>query len=186
MIEETMTDEVLIEETDNDGCELEAFGSDEISDPVDEEVAETEGALEENTEATEAPCESEEDLRAEISRLKEMLDKREREHNRMIGEIGEFSEVFPERNLEDVPSEVWQQVKSGVPLAAAFALYEKKTEAHERLVAEVNLKNTERSTGALKGGGENNYFSPSEVKKMSASEVKSNYKIIIESMKKWN
>ncbi len=125
-------------------------------------------------------------LRAEIARLKAALDAREREHSRMVGEIGEFSEVFPERTLEDVPAEVWQQVKGGVPLAAAYALYERRSAVHRELVDQVNMKNAGQSSGALTGSGDNNYFSPSEVRRMSASEVKANYKMIIESMKKWN
>ena len=127
-----------------------------------------------------------ETLRAEVAALRGALEAKEREHSRMLGEIGDFSEVFPERTLEEVPTEVSQQVKGGVPLAAAYALYEKRTAAHNKLVEQVNMRNTEQSAGALGGAGDYNYFSPSEVRRMSATEVKANYKMIIESMKKWN
>ncbi|MBE6531021.1 MAG: hypothetical protein E7679_02865 [Ruminococcaceae bacterium] len=127
-----------------------------------------------------------EDLRAEIESLRSALADKQRENERVLEEIGEFTELFPKKSLESVPEEVWDKVKSGVPLAAAYALYEKKAEARAAFTEEVNRKNAERSSGAVGREVGSIYYSPSEVKKMSAAEVKKNYAIIIESMKKWN
>lgn len=127
-----------------------------------------------------------EDLRAEIERLRSELEDKQRENDRVLGEIGEFTELFPKKSLESVPEEVWDKVRGGVPLAAAYALYEKKAEARAAFAEEVNRKNAERSSGAVGREAGNIYYSPSEVKKMSAAEVKKNYAMIIESMKKWN
>ncbi len=125
-------------------------------------------------------------LRREVSELRCELERREQESSAILNELSEFSKVFPDTNPEKIPDEVWDRVKGGVPLAAAYALYEKKTEAHARRLRELNEKNAEKSSGSLRDGGNEMYYSPSEVKKMSAAEVRQKYNIIIESMKKWN
>ena len=186
--EELLSEVEDLEDTSDVEAELgdiEESDAPDIPDNSDEPDEPDESDTPDNADDPDVPDEIE-SLRAEVAALRGALEANEREHSRMLGEIGEFSEVFPERTLEEVPTEVWQQVKGGVPLAAAYALYEKRTEAHNKLVEQVNMKNTEQSAGALGGAGDNNYFSPSEVRRMSATEVKANYKMIIESMKKWN
>ncbi|MBQ8141093.1 MAG: hypothetical protein IJ038_05295 [Clostridia bacterium] len=148
-----------------------------------EVVSDTES--EENIEA-EAEIDDADALRREIAELKSVIERKERESARMLSEIGEFSELFPESTLESVPEDVWDKVRDGVPLAAAYALYEKKTDARKKIVGAVNDRNAERSSGSISQSRDDLYYSPDEVRKMSASEVKRKYDIIIESMKKWN
>ena len=50
----------------------------------------------------------------------------------------------------------------------------------------INEENAKRSTGAIENVSDSGYYSPEEVKKMSAAEVRKHYGMIIESMKKWN
>jgi len=182
-----MNEEVIIDK------ELEATeesADSEIKTETEDVSEELEGSLVEDQ--SEEVCEEVENtdnsdvLREKIKQLREHLDRIEREHKRMFSEIGEFSEVFPNVSLEVVPSEVWSSVKSGVPLAAAYALYEKKSRAQLELADMVNQKNAERSSGALKGESDDQFYSPSEVRKMSPREVRAKYNLIIESMKKWN
>ncbi len=137
-------------------------------------------------EAEETADESIESLKAEVERLRNAIAEREKHASRMMEQIGEFSEVYPEKSLESIPSEVWNSVKGGVPLAAAYALYEKKTALHTALTREVNSKNAERSSGAVGKECDCLYYSPAEVREMSPAEVREKYNIIIESMKKWN
>lgn len=177
MIEETDTDDTAEEIT----LAEEADGGFDDCPVPDEEVADVS-----ETEATEDNTETLEELRAEVGRLRSALEDKHRENERVLTEIAEFTELFPKRGLENVPEEVWDKVKGGIPLAAAYALYEKKAEARAAFAEEVNRKNAERSSGAVGRDTGSAYFSPSEVKKMSAAEVKKNYSIIIESMKKWN
>lgn len=87
-----------------------------------------------------------------------------------------------------------------VALAKAFAEVERlngeietlrvqlaeKTAEGDRLRAAINARNAEQSSGAVTNTSDSGYFSPSEVRKMSSDEVKKNYSMIIESMKKWN
>lgn len=167
----------------------------EISADILEDTVEgtAEGTAAEESEETvaldaaeETPTESIETLRAEVERLQKVISDREMQTSRMMEQIGEFSEVYPDKTLESIPSEVWNSVKGGVPLAAAYALYEKKTSIHRALAQEVNSKNAERSSGAVGRECDCLYYSPAEVREMSPAEVKEKYNIIIESMKKWN
>lgn len=170
--------EVLSEKNSSD---IEADISEEVNlDQMNE--SETSEYSEEES----SPLNNTNDLLAEIERLRAELDKRDKENIRMVAEVGEFSEVFPEASLEDIPSEVWNRVKAGVPLAAAYALYEKKSAAYQKFAENVNQKNYEQSSGAIGKKYDSIYYSPAEVKKMSPAEVREKYNIIIESMKKWN
>ena len=104
----------------------------------------------------------------------------------MSAEVGEFSELFPTVPLSSLPDSVWQSVRAGVPLAASYALYEKKT---ARLIADaerVNAKNSSSSTGPVGREPSSDFFSPDEVRAMSRDEVRKNYAKIMASMKKWN
>lgn len=169
--EEILPDAVSAEETDigeNDTALSERYSEDLKNDSVQDKT------------------ETLEELRAEVERLRSALEDKQKENERVLGEIGEFTELFPRKTLESVPEEVWDKVKSGIPLAAAYALYEKKAEARAAFAEEVNKKNAERSSGAVGRDTGSTYYSPSEVKEMSAAEVKKNYAVIIESMKKWN
>ena len=125
-------------------------------------------------------------LRAEIEALRAELDAKKREGERLFSEIAELALTFPYITLNSITEEIWQSSKEGIPLAAAYALYEKKREAANGYAKEINKRNAQRSSGAVTNSGDSGYYTPAEVRKMSSDEVKKNYKFIIESMKKWN
>ena len=118
--------------------------------------------------------------------MKAELDSRIKEREKYVAEFREFSDIFGKDTLDDVPESVWECVESGVPLAAAYALYEKKNALLMEKAEAVNKKNATMTTGAINNATVSGFFSPAEVKAMSAKEVKRNYDLIIESMKKWN
>ncbi len=161
------------------------YNTEDVSEDVTPEQTSEGDAFEVSGEES-GPSDNSEELRAEIERLRAELEKRDKENLRVVAEIGEFSAVFPETSIESVPSEVWNSVNAGVPLAAAYALYEKKRAAYQKFTQSVNQKNYEQSSGAVGKETDSNYYSPSEVKKMSPAEVRAKYNIIVESMKKWN
>lgn len=160
---------------ENEMIELENL---EVVDNVEESVAsEKEGADEISL------------LRAEIDALKSELSRREeldRAHSRMNTELAEFSEYFPETDIRSIPDEVWEKVKNGSSLAATYALYSRKIERAKKKIGDFNEKNRRMSAGSLMSGEGEKYYSPSEVRKMTPSQVKSNYDDIIASMKHWN
>lgn len=123
-----------------------------------------------------------ETLKGELAR-RDALDE---SNKRMLRECEEFREYFPDSELSSVPDEVWESVKGGVPLAAAYALYSRKNELHKNRINEINQRNKDMSAGSVKRGGEDKFYSPSEVRAMTREQVKSNYTDIIESMRHWN
>lgn len=127
-------------------------------------------------------------LKAEIERLKEQIEKLEelkRAQNRILAEIGDFVSLFPEIPIEEIPDTVWESVKQGAPLAASYALYEKRMVAEAKRIAEINAKNAKKSPGAAGKDTAGEYFSPEDVRRMSRAEVHANYSKIKDSMKKW-
>ena len=128
-------------------------------------------------------------LKSEIDSLRQELrarDEREQANSRMLNELTEFSEYFPDVDIHNIPNEVWEQVKNGTSIAAAFALNLRKMELEKKKVSDFNDKNRRMSAGSLLGGEGEKYYSPAEVKRMTPAQVKSHYDDIIESMRHWN
>ena len=127
-----------------------------------------------------------EGLKAEIGRLREELQSRRELDERLTAEYAEFCELYPGQSLSDLPECVWENVRRGMPLAAAFAYEEARRQRLEEKAAEINRRNTSLSSGSLDARCIPDHFSPAEVRAMSAAEVRANYAKIIESMKHWN
>ena len=171
-----MDQEILIEEIPEKDIEIE---EEQMSTPD----APTE-------EAQESVGEDElEDLRKEIEDLRGELSRREaldESNKRMLRECEEFKEYFPDAELSSVPDEVWERVKGGLPLSAAYALFARRIEMQKSRVEQINRKNREMSAGSVRNGGDEGYYSPAEVKAMTPDQVRANYTDIIESMRHWN
>lgn len=120
-------------------------------------------------------------LEAEIERLQGEVSRLNELQRRSRGELDEFCLLFPNVPLSSLPSEVREAVDGGVPLAAAYALFEKR-EAH---LAAAGKKSAEGSWRGMNESGSGDYYSPAEVRGMSQKEVHKNYKKIMESMKHW-
>jgi len=173
-----------LEQIQQSECELNEEALQE-SEQLQEETAPyaADGFIDEGS--AEDPSESED----ELSRLRE-------ENRRLINELyqakkiseqlSDFSQIFPEQDVREIPNEVWEDVKNGNSLAAAFALFERKRTVSENRAKEINELNAYRSSGRVGNNTVSEYFSPEQVRAMSQSEVRANYSKIIESMKKWN
>lgn len=125
-------------------------------------------------------------LREEVASLKQALSQKIAEAEMIRGQLGEFSELFPNVAPENIPAEVWESITSGGSLAASYALYHRKEQLRRDRVRTLNNKNAELSTGKVGIDSAKEYFTPGEVRAMSRSEVHANYSKIINSMKKWN
>lgn len=130
-------------------------------------------------EATEAAT-----LTQRIIQLERELAEERVAVRRMMEECGEFSSCFPDVSLQSVPEDVWNRVREGVPLAAAYALYEKKRNSQRAQADARNQQNAAQSSGVI-CGGDARYFSPAEVRAMSRGEIRQNYDRIFESMRHW-
>ncbi len=124
-------------------------------------------------------------LRSEILELKAALSKKEAEKEKILGELEEFSRLFPDTPIKSVPENVWRNVDRGIPLSAAYALYERETARLFGRANEVNIRNAAMSAGKAGFDSAKEYFSPDEVRAMSQAEVHENYKKIQNSMKHW-
>lgn len=182
-------EQVIVEEfhdSDEDISAIEVENVESVADNDGEEntAPTSDGIVEEKEERDELSI-----LREELALLRKELEERDtREHalSRMKAEIGEFTEYFPEVKLDQIPEEVWEKVRSGASLAAQYALIKYRNEQASKRMLEVNQKNRKMSSGSVSGGEGDKYFSPSEVRKMSPTEVKKHYDDIIESMRHWN
>lgn len=124
-------------------------------------------------------------LRGQVAELTDALTRQREMLQRMNRECTEFAELFPDTSLSRLPSEVWEGVRGGVPLAAAYALYQIKQQRREKLAAEVNARNRTMSGGGVSGTPDQ-HLSPGEVRQMTAEQVRNNYSKILESMKLWS
>ena len=178
-LSEELIEEPQVESSEEDTVSF-TSGETEAAD-ADKEPAAEENELEADMQAIDA-------LKAEIERLKEQIEKLEelkRAQNRILAEIGDFVSLFPEIPIEEIPDTVWESVKQGAPLAASYALYEKRMVAEAKRIAEINAKNAKKSPGAAGKDTAGEYFSPEDVRRMSRAEVHANYSKIKDSMKKW-
>ena len=102
---------------------------------------------------------------------------------RFDDEIAEFTERFPEDDLDAIPEFVWEEVKKGAKLSDAYASYseeKKRREEEAKIVNEANAANSSGRIGAKPGKA---VYTAKEVASMSADMIKANYDDIIESMK---
>ncbi|NLW74001.1 MAG: hypothetical protein GX057_03775 [Clostridiales bacterium] len=178
---------VTAQEGTGESCqetESEAGGSD-VEPPPDEESGDAEQDESPQRAATTGQEELAE-LRAEVGRLREQLAAQQEALLRMSREAAEFAGLFPDEKLGSLPDEVWEEVRRGIPLAAAYSYHKVRREREAAIAAEINLKNRQNSAGPVDGRSRSDYFSPAEVRRMSAAEVQENYGKIIDSMKHWS
>ena len=121
-------------------------------------------------------------LQAELEAYKSAATQQEA----IAKQINEFSELFPEITVRSIPDEVWDSVKQGNSLAAAYSVYERRITEAARRIELINAKNAEKSAGAAGKNSAQEFFSADDVRKMSPSEVRANYAKIRRSMEKWN
>jgi hypothetical protein len=156
------------------------FSEEPLSEePLSEEPKDVSDAMPD--EKTDGPEDEVALLRNEVERLRLELVRRER----LDAEWQEFCALYPDVEAETVPDTVWEKVKQGLPLAAAYALHERRRLCRERAAEEVNRENARRSSGSMRTAGEEEFYSPEEVRAMGAREVRSKYGRILESMKRW-
>ena len=182
-----MTEEIINENSDNDSVTEEIFPEDNsfYSDNETVEESITEEVAEVSVEVTEAADEKEA-LKNEIAELKKILDAKEKEQEQILRELGDFDRLFPGASISSVPDTVWKSVETGIPLCAAYALYERERSIMQNHADEINARNSSLAAGKAGKGSSEEYFSPDEVKRMSQKEVHKHFSKIKNSMKYWH
>jgi len=117
--------------------------------------------------------------------MEENLDLELETTEKELTDEKEFHELYPDVEIEDLPDEVLEQSQNGIPLAAAYALYERKQFMARKKANKVNQDNARKSPGNIAHDGSNDgTFTFDQIKKMSADEVRKHYEQIIDSLNK--
>ena len=185
---ESAINEINTEEVTNPDVILENSIENTLSDTeaiLHDDATEKEKANTPEAESSEDFNETEA-LKNEISELRKKLEAKEKEQETILSELGEFERLFPETSVKSVPDEVWKKVEGGVPLCAAYALYEREKNLARNHANEINARNSSLAAGKAGKGASEEYFSPEEVKRMSQREVHRNFSKIKNSMKYWH
>ena len=159
------------------------LNTEESVDTVDKELEEY-SSEEENEKLP-----SIDELNQTIASLKSELEAYKNaaaEQEAIAKQINEFSELFPDVSVRSIPDEVWDSVKQGNSLAAAYSVYERRITEAARRIELINQKNAEKAAGVAGKNLTQEFFSADDVRKMSPSEVRANYAKIRRSMEKWN
>ncbi len=141
----------------------------------------------ENSDSTHQKSELDE-LRGQLKQLRQELDERNAKLTKMERieqQYVEFSTLYPDTPIASLSEEVWQGVKDGNSLAAAFALAEHRLALSKKKASQSNAENRARSAGSAMSA-ESVEFSPAEVRAMTSSEVRANLSKIMRSMQKWH
>jgi len=199
---ETSTDEAIPSPSDFTANEEEAlasleeggYASVETTDDVSQEgIADTPLSADplqdtdpdSGTSTPQTPTNGIDELRNELMQLRQELAARDAFFTRLGNEYDEFKVLYPNVSPEMLSDSIWKDVRRGIPLAAAYALAEKRRQHDEAQAERFNRENRLRSPGAV-SGVEQEYFTPAEVRAMSRHEVRENYQKIVQSMRKWN
>ena len=123
-------------------------------------------------------------IRGELAELKGLLvGQKTAAEEPAVGEA--FRALYPDVSEDAIPDAVWEEARGGLPLEAAYALYERR-EALRRTAAEaVNKKNAQGAWGRADTEADG-FLSPDEVREMTPEEVRANLARITASMKHWS
>ncbi len=124
-------------------------------------------------------------LREELRTLRAEIAQKEAFYAKADREYAEFRALYPDTDPQALPDSVWEEVRCGTPLAAAFALSERRRMLALAVAEESNRQNKARSPGGLQGGAED-AFSLAEVRAMSPSEIRAHYDKVMRSLQKWH
>ncbi len=164
-------DECRISGEDHEGGVLTGAAEDPCENPADRTLADPLAQLSE--------------MQKELALLREELNRKSEMFRRFGNDLAEFNTLYPEMDMNTLPDSVWEDIKRGIPMAAAVALAERRRTREEETARESNLQNKRRSPSGIAGSSEE-YFSPAEVRAMSQTEVRENYQKIMRSIRSWH
>lgn len=124
------------------------------------------------------------DLRSELESLRQRLETAERTAREISAGWREFSELYPDADLNSLPDSFNSDIERGIPPAAAYALEMRRREIRRLKIEESDRRAREMSSGRV-SGTDDGLYSPDEVRAMSPAEVRKNIEKIRRSMKSW-
>lgn len=124
------------------------------------------------------------DLRSELESLRQRLENAERTAREISAGWREFSELYPNADLNSLPDSFNSDIERGIPPAAAYALEMRRREIRRLKIEESDRRGREMSSGRV-SGTDDGLYSPDEVRAMPPAEVRKNMEKIRRSMKSW-
>ena len=124
------------------------------------------------------------DLRSELESLRQRLETAERTAREISAGWREFSELYPDADLNSLPDSFNSDIERGIPPAAAYALEMRRREIRRLKIEESDRRAREMSSGRV-SGTDDGLYSPDEVRAMPPAEVRKNMEKIRRSMKSW-
>lgn len=126
-----------------------------------------------------SPTEDIRALKTEIQRLQAVLTAKETKARETL----EFSLLYPGIPLDGLPLEVKEA--EGLPLAAAYALYERKKLLLCKRAEAINAQNVAKASGQVcHDGGEDGSFTLEEVRRMTPGQIHRHYQSVLNSLKR--
>lgn len=118
---------------------------------INEETAQAQLEIEKQRAEITAIQEEQRKVLAEEQRKKE---EEERQAEARREDINKFRKSFPDVDAGKIPEEVWAQVRSGLPLTAAYALHKARALEAELAAERQNKEARAKSTGSMTTAGE--------------------------------
>jgi hypothetical protein len=122
-----------------------------MSTGINEATAQAQVELEKQRAEINAIQEEQRKVLAEEQRKKE---EEERQAEARREDINKFRQSFPDVDAGKIPEEVWAQVRSGLPLTAAYALHKARALEAELAAERQNKEARAKSTGSMTTAGE--------------------------------
>lgn len=122
-----------------------------MSTGINEATAQAQVELEKQRAEINAIQEEQRKALAEEQRKKE---EEERQAEARREDINKFRQSFPDVDAGKIPEEVWAQVRSGLPLTAAYALHKARALEAELAAERQNKEARAKSTGSMTTAGE--------------------------------
>ena len=121
---------------------------------------------------------------------KEALDARaakrkEAQKAALAEQIQKFRKVFPDVKSDGIPQEVWDDIKDGIPLPYAYALYLAATQGNKKYAEGINAKNNGMAPPPVNAHDDEGELTMEQVEAMSPEAIKRSFPKILRSLNKW-
>ena len=121
------------------------------------------------------------ELETELAAMREELGALRRE-KAAFESAKEFARLFPGEDENALPPEVREQVESGCPLTAAYALYLRREEIRKAEAEAQSAIAAAKSSGSVRGSDGPAEFTLAEISAMTPVEVRRHYDDVIRSL----
>lgn len=129
---------------------------------------------------------AEEQIREEVSAEEPEREDIKDDGARRREDVELLLSLFPKLNASAVPDEVWDRVREGDSLSAAYCLWLVKTVKEKKRIDGVNSRNAHAALPPVSDDSEREgFFTRDTVRNMSREQIRKNLDRILKSMDSW-